>query len=427
MKFSRKGILSCMGLLTTLCLTSSSAQAFIGSDIGAGRANTGIAYPEDALAGANNPAGMAWVGDRLDQAFAYVWDRGHTKISKNTLVGQPLVLNPLTNGTYDAMRKHSVWSGQFGINKDICLGGSDVSVGFVSYNRNYQKTRYKVTNLLFGRTPTGLEYLHEVFAPTIAIRFCDCQSIGLSINYNVHRLKVNGIENFDTPAQSRFPGHVTNRGYNYRTGWGVTLGWRWQVNDCFAVGATYQPRVVMSRFGKYKGFMAEHGRVNIPQKVGIGFMWRFMPCATLAFDIEHIAWHHCKALRNPVLPNLFSSKLGKTHGVGFGFSDQIYYRLGFDYAITECLTVRAGYGHVNSPIRRSQTAVNALLVDTVEDYITIGSTYAWNQTTDLTFFAAYGFEHRIKGKNAIPIQLGGGDVALTEQKWAAGLQVGRAF
>ena len=75
MNFTRKGLLSCVGLLASLCMTSTSADAVLASVKTTGMAQTGISYPQDALAAAFNPAGAAWVGNRFDLGASYAHEK----------------------------------------------------------------------------------------------------------------------------------------------------------------------------------------------------------------------------------------------------------------------------------------------------------------------------------------------------------------
>lgn len=442
--------LACLGLLASLGL-SSHAEAFIAGAKATGMAATGIAYPQDAYAGAYNPAGIVEVGDRIDFGFDWIQDRGHIRGKGNidTTTGLP---NPLVNRKFDAFKTKDVYNGDFGINKTFCteICGNNVSwaVGLVGYNRDYQKTSYTERIVLLGNpqppvngTNPGLEYLHETFSPVFAMRLNDCISFGVSVDVHVQRAKVNGLQNFaqsgvipQLPRFSLYPNHVTNKGYDYSSGIGATLGARWQISDYLAVGVTYRTKAKMSHFHKYKGFLAERGLLCVPQKVGGGIAWRFLPCATLAFDVEWIDWSQIKALHNPLInkrqdPNVFPflTKLGSEHGPGFGFRNQTFYRVGIDYAVNDCLTVRAGYRYGNSPVRRTQTAVNVLTCDTVESILTVGATYNYNCCAEVTVFYAYGFSHKIKGKNSIPAFLGGGNIDLVESKDALGISVGYIF
>lgn len=419
MKFAFRKMMVFIGLLSCVSLTSSDVHAVLASVKTTGMAATGIAYPQDAEAGAFNPAGMVDVGDRFDVGFSVDRTSRKARVSGNHA---PF---PNVNGKFDAAHKAKyAFNGDFGINKML---GCDMSIGLIVYNRNYNKTKYHRALPLFGTSKVGMEYVHETISPTFAIRFCERHHFGVSLNYMVQRLWVQGLQNFANVLFSKHPAHVTNHRYSYSQGVSFTLGYRCQVTNCLSVGVTYQPKTYMSKFRKYKGFLAGNGRLNIPQKIGAGVAWRFIPCATVAFDVEYINWKRIKALHRPLQTNLIAHKLGAHNGSGFGFRDQWYYRVGIDYDVLDCLTVRAGFRHVNTPTRRSQTAVNVLVCDTVEDFLTLGATYCLNPCNEFSFFYAHGFNNKVKGKHSVPASFGGGEVDLKEYIDVFGISWGHVF
>ena len=312
MKLTLRKLIACLGLVSCLCI-SSDVHAILASIKTTGMAATGIAYPQDAEAAAFNPAGMIDVGDRVDAGFAAVRDSRKLRIRGNAA---PFGVN----GKFDANHHAKfVYNGDFGVSKKI---GCNMSIGLVVYNRNYNKTKYKRRFPLFGTTAPGMEYVHETVSPTFAIKLLEKHNFGISINWMIQRLWVQGIQNFDNALFSVRPGRVTNRSYNYSQGCGVTLGYRFQLNDKFSIGVTYQPKTRMSRFKKYSGFIAQHGRLDIPEKIGGGVAWRFVPCGTIAFDVEYIHWKRVRALHQPLQDDLIANKLGSNNGSGFGFRDQ---------------------------------------------------------------------------------------------------------
>jgi len=392
-----------------------------------------ISYPLDTLVGAYNPAGETDIGDRFDLEAAWVNDRGSIDVSGNLTPIPPNAPVPPINGHANGMRTKNVFPAGFGINKQWCLGDNlEIAASLILYNRNYQKTSYSQILTLFGTSHAGLEYLNETISPIVALRWCG-HSIGISANYQIERLKVNGLQNFDhfpapgVPGGTVSPGHVTNRGYDWSTGWGFTVGYLGHLTDCLSIGATYQPKTSMSRMNKYKGFLAHHGKLDIPEKIGAGISYRFIDCVVVAFDTEYIRWKPVHALSNRLLFDGELEPLGAKHGPGFGFRDQWYFRVGANWEINECWSVRAGFRHANSPIRSSQTAVNVLTLDAVENFVTVGATWNMNECNEISFLYAYGFEKEIKGKNVIPAELGGGNVKLKEQKYALGLAWGSKF
>lgn len=421
MKLTLRKMMACLGLVSCLCLTTSDVHAILASIKTTGMAATGIAYPQDAEAGAFNPAGMVDVGDRFDVGFSVARDSRKLRIRGNAApVG--------VNGKFDANHHAKfAYNGDFGINKQI---GCNMSIGLVVYNRNYNKTKYKHRLPLFGTSKVGMEYVHETISPTFAIKILDKHNFGVSINWMIQRLWVQGIQNFANARFSAFPTHVTNHRYAYSQGCGFTLGYRGQISDTFSIGVTYQPKTHMSRFHRYKGFLVR-GKLDIPTKIGAGIAWRFLCNATLAFDVEYINWKRIKSLHNPLqenLPDLIAHKLGTNHGSGFGFRDQWYYRVGIDYDILDCVTIRAGYRHTNTPIRRSQTAVNALTVDTVEDFITLGATWCINACNEVSVLYAHGFNNKVRGKKSIPeVGFGGGNADLKQYTDVVGISWGHTY
>ena len=218
-------------LLAAVVLSHQSLHALAAVSVKSfGMGVVSVAYPQDALASANNPAAGVNLDNRVDvEAFLIYWN-GFTKV-KNNYAGP--VLNPLTNGSFQAFeRSHLAISPTLAVNYNL---NCNLAVGLAVFERNFQKTTYKKSNPLFGTSRLGLEYLNETISPNISYKWRD-HSFGLSLNWQIQRVKANGLQNFDNTIFSSAPGHVTNRGYNYSNGVGVTLGWLWQATDTFWVG-----------------------------------------------------------------------------------------------------------------------------------------------------------------------------------------------
>ncbi len=421
MKF-RQIFASSLGLLTLFCSTPSKVEAIFASVKSTGMAATSIAYPQDSLAVAYNPAGMVVVGNRIDGEAGWLHDDGHAKI-----FGSPV---PGADGNFNVMRTHDYYVGNFGFNSVWCTSVCDCvdlnwSLGVALYNRDFQKATQNKVQPLFGTSDAGIEYVHEELATSLAVDLCEGHCLGVSIDWHIARVKVNGLENFDNDTFSSHPGHVTNRGYNYSHGLGATIGYYGQLADWLSVGATYRPKTNMSRYHKYDGFFANDGRINIPDKIGGGIAVDPWPCLTLCFDVEIVRWRSIKSLSNKLKRNteeFVTKKLGTDHGSGFGFRNQTFYRFGVEYRVNDDWTIRAGFRHANSIISASQNAANSLVDDLVRDYLTLGFTWSYNACTEFSGFYAYGFKHTLHGYNAIPTTpFGGGSVRLNESKYVLGL------
>lgn len=408
-------LLACSCASAVLCLQVDTAEAIFASVQSTGMAATSISYPIDSLAGAYNPAGISAVGNRTDSEIGWVRDTGHATVTGNALLNRTVPKLKL-NG----MRTQDAYPAAFGAAKTWCgvFCNVDISAGIVFYNRNYQKTTYKHPIPLFGISNPGLEYINQTLSPIIAVRVCGRHTLGISANCQLERIKVNGLQNFNNIFRSVAPGAVTNRGYGYSRGWGVTVGYYGELTDKLSVGLTYQPKTKMDRIKKYRGFLVGRGELDVPQKIGAGIAYRFTPCLAAAFDVEHIRWKDVPSLAHKFPAD---SRLGDNRGPGFGFINQWYYRVGVEWKAMEKLALRLGFRHANAPIPRSQTAVNILTLDTVQDFITAGATYYVNRCSEASLVFAYGFRHKINGKNSIPVSFGSGEVDIEEQKYAIAL------
>lgn len=414
-----------------LSAKAGSADAMLAGVKATGMGGACTSYPIDCFAGAYNPAGMTLLCDRFDIGGStnHVAQRVHF-----TSFTQPAFVD--LNGSRGGGHFDPLYNGEFGINKEfcfqICNRNVELALGLIGYNRTFVKTKYDDSLSLFGTTDTGFEYLHETLSPIIAIRFCNQHSIGVSFNYNVQRLKVNGLEKFATTAFSVDPTKVTNQGYDYSQGWGITLGYLWEVNDCIRFGMAWQPKQNMKKFKKYDGFVADHGKWDIPDRFQFGLSYAFNPCLTLAGDYEYVDWRTVRMLRNE--GEFFKTLLGSEHGPGFGWKNQHFWRVGVDYAINQCFTVRVGFRHVNSPIHKRYTLINLLTLDCVENLITCGATWNPNECNEISFYWVVGMQKKITGEESIPEGFGGTqtttnstDAALKQSYSSIGLSWGRKF
>lgn len=406
-------------LLACICATASPLSAFLTSAKAAGMGLIGISYPQDALAGALNPAGIADVPDRCDVNLFFSRETGHAVIHDNRT---PPSLAPHVNGNFSPyITKDSIFP-EFGINKRFyyCF---DIACGFVVYNRNAIKTTYSKVFPLLGTSKLGLEYIHQTASPVVAMRY-GAFSFGISLNYMVQRLKIEGVQNFDNPRFSAFPGHVTNNGYNYSKGISTTVGAKWDVSDWISVGVTYQPKTHMSRLKKYKGFLANKGRLDIPALISGGVTFRMPPHASISLDVQYVAWDKIPPLQHPLLPNLQESLLGTKNGAGFGWRSQTIFRLGVDWHVTPCVTVRAGFRWTDTLIPQTQTAVNLLTNETATDFVTFGISWIPFDRCEVSAFYAHSLHNEIHGYNSIPFSFGGGNVDLLQNKKIVGFGVG---
>lgn len=408
-------------------LQASSAHAILAGVKSLGMAAAVSAYPVDTLSGAYNPAGIALLGDRWDAGLSWANTHGAATIKNLPHYSAPPALGGILagalaashapqpdtlNGTRYGTKTSSMYVPEFGAVKHFCpnfcgTGKFDFAVGLISYNRNYIKTTYGKPFELFGTTKTGLELVQQTLGCLLTATYCKMHTFGIAINYNIQRLKVNGLQTFATPFFSVAPKRATDKGYSYSNGVGVILGYMFEYKG-LKLGGAWQPETTMRKFARYAGFVADRGSFNLPMRYDLGISYKFACRLGLAFAYEYIRWTGIPHLRNATFPNLQLGAtdpeylLGAKHGAGFGFRNQHFYRFGADYEINDCFTVRAGFRHANTPIKDEFTAINLLNLDCMQDVLTLGGTWRVNPCNELSFFWACGFTHHVHGKNSVP-------------------------
>jgi long-chain fatty acid transport protein len=411
--------LAAVSLGALLSLTLTPAEAFVPSIKALGMAATGVAYPQDAESGAYNPANTLWVGDRADSGTSVIRTDGETTATGFTI--------PQQNGTFPAFVSPYKYNPHLGVTKQFCVRGRRLAAGFVVYNRAQAYSKYDQAFPVIGTDHLRLSYLQEIVNPMLGIEICPGHTVGVALDIVFQRLKINGLENFDNPEASTAPGFVTGNGPSISVGVGVTIGYLGEFGNRLKVGLAYRPETSMTRYQRYKGFIAEQGKQNSPQRIAGGIALKVLPCLNWAIDVEHIAYNRIPALANPLVspPNL-----GADDGSAFAWRDRVYIRTGLDYQVNERLNVRMGLRHarVFFPPGKEISAANLLTMDLVEDFITAGFSYRIDCKMEFSFYYGHGFRNTIT--NPVPIALNppsflpGAEVTTAQSRDAFGFGLG---
>jgi long-chain fatty acid transport protein len=374
----------------------------------------GIALPQDALAAASNPAGIAWIGNRIDVgADWFKPDRGASIVGAGA---------PGANGTYDGNDTKSFLIPEFGYNRVI---NPNLTFGVAVYGNGGMNTDYKTNPFAaFGGTGSaGVDLMQLFVAPTLAWKSGN-HAFGVSLNLAYQRFKAEGIQGF--AGMSASSGNVSNRGYDDSTGFGVRLGWTGQVTSAVTLGATYQSKTKMGEFDKYSGLFANQGDFDIPENYGAGIAVKASPKLTVAADVLRINYNDIPAVGNSA-DCLFvtgTCQLGSTNGAGFGWQNTTVYKIGVAYELKPGTTLRAGYVTLDQPIPASQTFFNILAPGVVEDHLTLGLTMEMSKTSELSFMYMHAFEKKVNGSGSIPLGFGGGEANLRMSQDSIGVAYG---
>lgn len=380
-----------------------------------GMAGASIALPQDSIAAANNPAGIAFVDERFDVGLDWFKPTRSATIS-----GSPAPIN----GTYDGSDKSNFFIPELGYNTAL---SSQLALGVAVYGNGGMNTSYTTPIPLFGTSKAGVDLSQLFVSPTVAYKLAPEHAVGLSLNLAYQRFKATGLENFTAPGFSAQPNRLTNQGYDTSYGYGVRVGYYGQFTPQLALGIVYQSKTAMDEFDKYAGLFAEQGGFDIPALYGIGVALKPAAQWTVALDVVRIEYSGVPSIANPLLPNLFNAPLGSNGGAGFGWEDVTAYRLGVDFAATPALVLRAGFNYGDQPIPPSQTLINVLAPGTVEQHYTLGATWTFAPKNELTFAFMYAPEKEVRGSNSIPAAFGGGNVDLRLKEMSLGVAYGLRF
>lgn len=141
---------------------------------------------------------------------------------------------------------------------------------------------------------------------------------------------------------SQDPAALSNNGKDSSLGYGAKVGYLGQFTDRFSFGLAYQTEIQMDEISDYAGLFANNGDIG--------------------------------AIANPLIPNIAVAPLGSANGAGFGWRDMDVIKFGIQY---EPGGPGSGASVSRPAINRSppsETLLNILAPDVVEDHITLGFT-----------------------------------------------------
>jgi long-chain fatty acid transport protein len=372
-----------------------------------GMGGVGIAYAQDSLAGAVNPAGIVDVGTRADIGVGFFNPERRSAVP----AGQPVGFGQNVNmGFYgDSWSNHHLFpvpNMGFAMqwNDKLAFSLAVVANGGMNTNYNANFFNFTPTNPT-ATSPVGVD-LMQLFVPmTAAYKVTEKQAVGASVIYVRQRFAARGLESFIPFQVSSDNAHLTNMGYDYSEGIGLRLGWRGKfMDDRLTIGATYAPKTDMSRFDLYRGLFANHGDFDIPENYGVGLAFKVTDAVNVAFDYVRINFAGVPSVGNPgpdngVLPFPClapgsSCKTGLDQGLGFGWHNQDVFKLGVDYRYDKNWTFRAGYNYGKSPIDDKQLTFNLLAPATTEQHYHVGLTYQLSDDNELTLAYWHAARHK---------------------------------
>lgn len=364
-----------------------------------GMAGVSTAMTMDTFGGANNPASMVWVGDRIDLGADLFSPRREASM---TMPG-PATFTSDSDSHYFLIP-------EFGYNRML---NPNLSFGVTVYGNGGMNTDYPApaglggNNLLGGTGSLGVDLMQLIVAPTLSYKLNNQHSVGVSPLLAYQRFRAEGLQAFG----------VMNPGYDDSTGFGVRVGWLGKMSDSVSLGAAYASKMKMSRFDKYSGLFAERGDFDIPSNWSLGVAIQASPQVKVGLDYQRINYSDVKSIHNPSA-NIFNCPafggadpaacLGGANGPGFGWKDVDVFKLGVEYQYSKDLTLRAGWNHGDNPITSRDVTFNILAPGVVQDHLTLGFTYTTRSGGELTMSFAHAFSEDVTGGHLFA-GMGGGN------------------
>jgi long-chain fatty acid transport protein len=308
-----------------------------------GMAGAGVAFSQDAMAAAVNPAGMSFVDQRVDlglQIFAPS-PRSYTSTGTPPFnVGDPITAVPFGGAvpgvtalcpdptTIPCQTAFSVNpTGKVESENDMFLiphGAVNwvlddkTTFGIAIYGNGGMNTEYtsgsaRLIDLnptsptagtyqdfpgVYGAGTAGVNLEQMFFNFNASYKMNPKHAIGGGLILVGSRFRASGLEQFG--GYSLDPDNLSGNVNSLAWGFGAKVGYQGEVADGFRVGVSYQSKVSMGEFDEYKGLFAEGGDFDIPSTYTLGVSLDVGKTGVIVADYQRINYSDTKSLNNPI-------------------------------------------------------------------------------------------------------------------------------
>jgi long-chain fatty acid transport protein len=354
-----------------------------------GMGGASVAMTDNAFAGANNPATAAFAGNRYEMGVNLF----SPKRSAVTM-GQSGPMETESESNYFLVP-------EFGYNRSI---DAKTSFGLTVYGNGGMNTNYPLPLLDMqgaGATRTGVDLMQLIVAPTVAYKLSETQSFGISPLLVYQKFKAQGLHGF---------GIAPDKGSDSSTGLGVRLGYFAKISDQLSLGASYSPKVNMSKLDKYAGLFVNQGEFDIPANAAIGVAIQASPTVKLAMDYQVIKYGDVPSIANsslnifqcdPYTPASYGNCPGGANGPGFGWSNVNVIKLGVEWGYSPNVTLRAGFNKSTNPVHGADVTFNILAPAVITKHYTFGGTYKMSKDAELTWAYMYAPKNSVTGNSLL--------------------------
>lgn len=388
--------------------------------VAGGRPNS-ISGGHNAFAGVVNPANAVWIKDRFDIGTFIV----HQKSTLNNQDNNPLFVPGKVDQSYKA---RYITTADAAIHKKFIIKDYECSLSVAAYTLpGYIKVRTKEPTPLIGTTPIRLESKTQAISSVFSWKLNKNHSIGFSLDYLYLSYLRNGFQHADNPIRSVSPGHVTNNGTDHSAGLGLTLGWRWNINNSLAFGLAFIKKSYVGQFRRYRGYEPHHAKNYIPETLGGGFTYKFTEKLAGRLEVLWTGFGSLPNANNSILSNgqLNTNKRGSNKSSGSGLQDATVINIGLGYKVNENLSLGTGLSHRFKLPRKSPYIISHSYSRQIfYDLITFGVNYNCHKN-DFFLTISHGFDNHQSGY--MPQQIGGGKFSFMKKYNALSLAWGYLY
>jgi len=345
-----------------------------------GMGGAATAMTEDTFGGANNPASMAFVGNRIDLGGSLF---------------SPERQATTANGSENSDANYFIIP-EFGYNH---MMSNDLALGVSVYGNGGMNTDYgpgAISPSFGGQGNLGVNLIQLIVAPTLAYKVNENNSIGIAPLFAYQQFTAQGFQ-----GQTQIG---NNGSTESSTGTGVRVGYTGKITPDLTIGAQYASKIAMGAFSGGYGITplaVSQGSLDLAENYSLGVAYQTTKALKLALDFQRINYAD--------VPGIGSSP--SVHG--FGWQDINVWKLGAEYKYNDQWTLRAGWNHTDNPIPASAVYGNIVAPGVIEDHITFGASYYTPTGNEWTVAYIHAFQNSLTGPSPAAPNGPGGTTTIT--------------
>ncbi len=381
-----------------------------------GIAGSGIAFPQDPLIAAINPAGVVYLEKSREIDLQYFSPMREYTVSSSQFSGSfPPFPGPTVNS-----ESEDFFIPALGFNWPL---QNNNAIGLAIYGNGGMNTDYPAAKTSFGfgtfgaaavpgaDTRTGVDYAQLFVNVSYSQKFAsDKGSWGVSGIVNYTQLELAGFAAFRPFSVD--PANLTDNGKDTDYGFGLRVGVQGQVGSGVTLAASYQTEIE-NDFDKYAGLFPESGKLHIPATAQVGLA-ADVGRGTLTADIQYIFYSDTEGVGDPGTTGLPTgcvpsapltpfptasgpSCLGGTPGIGFGWEDMTIFKIGYTWPTGKGMTWRVGASVGDQPVPESDVTFNIIAPGVIEQHFTFGFSKELASGNEFSFALMYAPENCVTG------------------------------